>query len=168
MDVRKITLEAEAAKWLIANIMDIIGDDEVAVRDAIDGETGLMEAIDAALYRMREVTAIRNGIDDAAAALRARAERLDRQIERIRTTLESTIGDLGLKTIERPMATLSLARSPDKVMIVSEADIPSAYLVEKTTIAPDKKAILASLKAGAKIPGTELSNGGATLRLKWS
>jgi hypothetical protein len=50
-------------------------------------------------------------------------------------------------------------------VITSEEQLPTAYLVEKTEVKPNRKAILDALKGGAVIPGAELSNGGVSLRI---
>ena len=65
-----------------------------------------------------------------------------------------------------PLATLSRTASPLKVIITNEADLPSAFLIEKTELRPDKKALMDALKAGA-VPGAELSNGGEQLAVRW-
>lgn len=166
MDVRKLEVEAAAAKSLLANIRTVIGDDEDAVHDAIEGETGLIEAITAADQRMAEIDAMAEGFDLAMQSLKKRAERLGRQRECLRAAVLNAMAEAGLKKLELPTGTLSLSASPAAVEIVSEADLPSNYLVEKVEIKPDKKAILAALKDGTVIPGATLRNGAPRLNIR--
>lgn len=163
---RKITIEKEAARSLLANIRDVIGDDDDALRDAVEGETNLIEALALADERLIEIAALLDGIEVAIKTLKTRADRLESQSERFRAAMMNAMSDLGLKKVELPTATLSLAKSPDSVRIVSEADLPSQYMVEKVEIRPDKKALLDQLKSGASIPGAELANGAPRLTIR--
>ena len=61
---RKIEIEAAAARSLLNAIAETIADDDQAKMDAIEGETGLLEAIDAALDRIREMEAHRAAIKE--------------------------------------------------------------------------------------------------------
>lgn len=155
--------EAEAARMLVAALA--IGDDDELVETTIEGETGLMEAIDAALLRIVELEALSAGIDGAVDAMKVRQSRFKSGAERLRGSLLLAMDTAGLKKAERPTATLSLAKAADKLIVHAEEEIPSKYLIEKTSVAPDKKAITAALKAGEMVPGAHLSNGGVQLRI---
>ena len=156
--------EAEAARMLL-DAMALRDEDDDVIETAIEGETSFMEAVDAALLRLTEIEGMAKGIDQAIERLKSRSSRLDAQAARIRSSMLLAIDTVGLKKLERPTATLSLAKSPDKMVVINEESLPARYLVEKTTIAPDKKALLADLKAGVVIVGAELSNGGVQLRI---
>lgn len=155
--------EAEAARMLIAALN--IGDDDDLVETTIEGETGLMEAIDAALLRIVELEAMASGIEDAVDVMKTRQSRMKSGAERLRGSLLLAMDTAGLKKTERPTATLSLAKGADKAIVHAESELPSHFLIEKTTVAPDKKAILAALKAGEDVPGAHMSNGGVNLRI---
>ena len=163
-----LTREAEAARTLILNLKDVIADDEGMALDMIEAETGLLEAIDGALQRISDVGSLCEAIDEQMKRLKARKSRLEAQDERIRASLCMALGAAGLKKAERPLATLSLRSVPPKVIITNEADLPSQFLVEKTTITPDKKAIADALKDGAKVAGAELSNGGEAVSVRFA
>lgn len=157
--------EAQAAKILLDAVNERFDADEDAAMTVVEGETSFIEVVDEALERMAVIDAHQEAIDAALARMKGRKERLDAQAERIKGSLMMALDTVGMKKLERPTATLSLARSPDKAIVTSEADLPSSFLVEKTTVSPDRKAILAALKEGAAIPGAELSNGGVSLRI---
>jgi hypothetical protein len=72
-----------------------------------------------------------------------------------------------LAKLELPQATLSRKRTPPKAIVTSEVDLPARFYVEQNPKL-DKKAVLDALKAGEKIPGAELSNGGESLQLRRS
>lgn len=166
--VHKMQHEAIAARSLLESIADVIaGDDDMAL-DMIGAETGLHEALDATIGRLAEILAVQTGIEMLIQKLKHRTDRLDAQAERLRGAMANSMEMANLKKFEGKAATVSLRATPAKVIITNEADLPSAYLVEKTTITPDKKRIMAELKDGAKINGAELSNGGIGLTVRFS
>ena len=61
----------------------------------------------------------------------------------------------GLRNVRGQVYALSV-RSTDIVTITNEAILPERYVVEKTTIMPDKMAIKDALKKGEDIPGAIL------------
>lgn len=164
-DTHHIGREAQAAKILLDAVNERFDADEDAAMTVVEGETSFIEVVDEALERMAVIDAHQEAIDAAVARMKGRKERLDAQAERIKGSLLMALDTVGMKKLERPLATLSLAKSPDKAIVTNEADLPSSFLVEKTTVTPDKKAILAALKEGVAIPGAELSNGGVSLRI---
>jgi len=165
MPAFELNKQAEAARSLLANIRDILADDEQAIADAIEGETGLLEAIGSAVARIGEIAAIRDGIDAYAKQLKARLARLDRQEELIRTALLSAVSATGLKKIELPIATVSLKAVPPSLVVTCEADIPPEFWKPQDP-KMDRKAVTDALKAKQAVPGAELSNGGETIAIK--
>lgn len=164
-DTHHIGREAQAAKLLLDAVNEKFDDDEDAALTVVEGETSFLEVVDEALARLAVLNAYEDGIGATIKRLAERSGRLQTQAERIKGSLMMAMDTVGMKKLERPTATLSLAKSPDKAIITSEVDLPSGFLVEKTTVTPDKKAILAALKEGTAIPGAELSNGGVSLRI---
>lgn len=164
-DIRELSREAQAAKMLLDSVRADVCDDADAAYTVVDGETSLFDVMDAILTRLAEIDAHCGGIDVAVAKLAARKNRLAAQAERLRSALMLAMDTIDVKKLERPAATLSIAKVPDKVLITAEEQLPSAFLVERTEIKPDKKAILAALKEGAAVPGAILSNGGVSLRI---
>ena len=164
--IRTIQIEGEAARVLLAYIKDIVGDDEEMTLTAIEGETSFLEAVDAALARIAEVTAHAEAIAAQALALRDRKERFLYQGECIRTALHVALEQAGLRKLERPQATLSVRAVPAKAEILDEAAIPVKFWKEQ---APklDKKAVLEALKAKEDVPGASLSNGGETIAIRF-
>jgi len=163
---RELHIQGEAARALLLNIRGVIGEDEEMAVTAIEGETGLIEAITEALDRVLEVEALAEAIAIQQKALSARKDRLGNQAERIRAAILNAMGAADLKKLELPKATLSRKSAPAKVIITSEADLPSQYLIEKTELRPDRKRLLEQLKAGFFVTGAELSNGGEQLSIR--
>lgn len=164
-EAHHVAREAQAAKMLLDSVQQSFEDDGDDASTVVDGETSLFEVVDDVLLRLAEIDAHCEGIDMAVASMAARKGRLQAQSARLKSSLLMAMDTIGAKKLERPTATLSLAKVPDKAVITNEEALPSGFLVEKTEIKPDKKAILAALKEGAAVPGAELSNGGMTLRI---
>lgn len=163
---RDIAREREAAKALLANIRDVLGDDTDAIRDAIEGETELLEEIGKAVCRVGELAALEAALEARLEQIKARKDRLSDQAERIRTAVCVAMSDAGLRKLELPEATISLKASPPKVLITSEADIPARFWKDQ---APklDRKAISDALKSKEDVPGALLSNQPETIAIRW-
>ncbi len=161
---RSLQIEAEAARSLLANIRDVIGDDEEMAHDAVEGETGLIEAITSAVARIGELEAFESAIAEQVKALSARKARFGDQAERIRTAVMVAMGMADLKNLELASVTLSRKTVPPKVVITDEAAIPSRFW-KPSDPTLDKKALLAALKAKEPVAGAELSNGAETISI---
>lgn len=163
--VRKLDIEAEAARTLLANIRDVIGDDEDAAADAVEGETSLVETISAAVERIAELEAHEESLKAREKALKERRDRFAKQAELIRTAVLLAMGTAELRKLELDHATVSVRPTPATVMTPNEADIPSRFWKAQDPKL-DRKALLEALKAGEYVPGAMLSNGNETLSIR--
>jgi hypothetical protein len=159
--------ETEAAKTLLAQIGDIIGDDEEAKADAVEGETNLLEAIDLAVQQLVDDMAAIKGLNDYIEKLTARKERMQVRVAHFRTAIAVALEQAGRKKIEHAAVTLSLRAVAPSVTVIDEAAIPSKFW-KAADPKLDKKAVLTALKEKQDVPGACLSNGGQTLALTWS
>lgn len=164
--VRELSIEAEAARSLLANIRDAIDGDAAAASDAVEGETDLFEAVHAALARLAELDAYSDGLKLHMESMRARAQRFEAQGEKIRAAIVAAMETAGVKKIERDIATVSLRSSPPRVVVTSEADVPSAFWKEPAPVL-DRKAIADALKSNTPVPGAQLSNQATTCQIRW-
>lgn len=164
---RTLQNEGEAARALLASIRDVLGEDETAIQDAVEGETSLIEAVDASLDRLAEIDTLTEAISSLVKSYKDRADRLENQSEQIRAALSLAMETAGLRKLERPAGTLSLRAVPPKAIITSEVDLPARFFVDQASKL-DRKAVLDALKAGEKIPGAELSNGSETISIRRS
>ena len=164
--VGALAVEGAAARALLLNLRAIISDDDDdLIHDTVEGETNLMDAIDAAVDRLQELEAFEGAIRYQMDALRLRRERFASQGEMIRAALCNAMSYAQLRKVERPFATVSLRTLPASVRETDPADIPSEFWKPQPPKL-DKRALLAALKDGKKVPGAELSNGGETLSIR--
>ena len=162
---RTLKDEAEAARVLLANLRDIIGDDEEAAASTVEGETNLIEAIAAVVEQIAADEAHAEAVAAVAKRYSERKARLEHRAERARAAISVAMDMAGLKKIELPQAVLTVKATPPKAIITDEAAIPSKFW-KPADPKLDKKSVLDALKAGDKIDGAELSNGGTTLQIR--
>lgn len=163
--IQTLRREGEAARVLLANIRDVIGDDEEASADAVEGETDLIEAITDAVSRLDELEAFEEALAAQVKKLTERKTRFAEQGDRIRQAILVAMGQAELRKLELPTATLSVRTVAPKIEIVDESLVPSKFWKAQDPKL-DKKAVLDALKAKDEVPGAVLSNGGETLAVK--
>ena len=105
---------------------EIKADNIVMLRRNIEGD---ILAIDSEIDRLSELKRIKNNsINQLGEYLRKNMEAAD------------------IKSIKRPLFTITLAKGSESVVVDKEDEIPDDFTVVKTSIAPDKKAIATRLK----------------------
>lgn len=156
--------EAAAAKALKDSLASLNLDDDT-LRDTIEGETNLHEAISAVMGLIRDDEILISGIDRMQEALAARKTRLEDRIEYYRAAVlqAMTIGEI--PSLELPDATISARRVPPKLEVVDEAAVPAAFWVAQDPRL-DRKALGDALKRGETVPGVTLGNGGISLTIR--
>ncbi len=164
---RNVQIQGEAARSLLANIRDVIGDDDEMIATAVEGETTLIETISSAVDRMAELDGHQKALETQIKNLTERRSRFEDQHARIKAAIHVAMGQADLRKIELPQATLSLRAVPPKAEITDEAAIPSKFWKTKEPTL-DKKAVLDALKAKEAVPGAVLSNGHETLSVRAS
>lgn len=124
----------EGLKQAIQDTMDGIqgefevkADNIVMLRRNIEGDIG---AIDAEIDRLTELKRIKNN-----------------SVTQISEYLRRNMESANIKSIKRPLFTITLAMGKEKVIVDKEEELPEDFITPKTTFAPDKIAIAAKLKA---------------------
>lgn len=180
--------EAAAAKALRESILAAVGgEDEALLIDAIEGETNLFEMIDALLERRADSLGLAEGVAKAIERLEVRKRRFEARAEADKALVEQALSIAEVKTVERPIGTLTMARRAPSLVIAEESDIPAKYW-KAGEPKLDRKALAADLAARAKaiaalpedpaereaaiaelppeIPGASLSNGAPSLTVR--
>lgn len=163
---RNVERETQAARDLLA---EIASDDDDLTNDMIEGETSLLEAIDAAIAEMDECAATIAGCKDREATFAERRQRAERRQERLRGVIHQALSVCGLPGLKTATATLTVKDVPQKPIVSDESLIPAAYWRQPDPVL-DKKAINDAYKNGGDdftgIAGVTLSNGGETLQIR--
>lgn len=162
-----LSVEAEAAKTLIANMKDTLGDDADLIADTVEGETEFFEVMKRVVERIGELDAHTNGLTEYTKVIAARKSRLEQQAENLRTAVAVAMEMTGIQSRELPGATITLRKKDREPVIVDEAQIPAEFWKPQDPKL-DRKSLRTEAKSGREIPGVELDNGGSVLSIRRS
>lgn len=118
-----------------------------AIQDTMDGIIGEFEV------KAENVVMLARNIGGDIDAIEKEVDRLN-ELKRIKKNTVSKLSDYlrrnmeaaDIKSIKRPLFTITLALAPEKVIVDKEDELPDDLTVVKTDIVADKKAIAAKLK----------------------
>lgn len=164
--IRDLVRETEAARVLRENLADIIQDED-DVRDFVEGETSLLEAIELAVNQTGEDEAAIEAIDNYVAKLKGRKDRLKSRLEATRTAIAVAMIQASQKKIETPYGTVTRKNTIQTAIITDEASIPTDYWKPQDPKL-DKAKLAADMRAGQRVEGATLSNGGETVMIRRS
>jgi hypothetical protein len=107
-------------------------------------------------------------IDAEIERLRAHKRSLAAARERLENYILLIMKRMGTRKLEGTCHDLAIAKLPDMVEIIDEAELPPQYL--RITLppppAPDKVALKSAMQAGIEIPGARLISGREKLKIK--
>jgi hypothetical protein len=162
---RALSKQTAAAKALRDTLATLAGDDPELIRDSIEGETDLHEAVAMVSGQIREDEILCLGLSGMIATLEARKHRLEERMGRCRAAIEQALLIGEVKTLALPDATISLKNVPPTVEIINESEIPSEFWKPRDPTL-DRPAIKAALKDGRPVPGATLGNGSITISIR--
>ena len=139
-------------------LREMAGDPDIspeALRDTMEAINGELEdKADGYAKVIRELEAEEAGLDTEIKRLQARKSAVSGNKGRIKDALESAMRETGKLKFKTALFSFGIQKNPPSVAILSE-NIPLDYLVVPEP-QPDKKRILAELKAGASFDWAEL------------
>ena len=161
-----ITNDLRRESTAVRGLLDGLGEmDEATRHDTAEGETGLFEAIDAALDHLDDCAAIVAGCEAVIGTYRERADKAKARAERVRGLIEQAMLIAEIPTVKCPRATLSVKATKPKPMVADEAAIPSRFWKQPDPVL-DKKAINEAVAGGEEVPGVTMDNGGTSLQIR--
>ena len=163
--IRDLARETEAARVLKENLADIIGDDFEFASEVIESETNLNEAIEIAIKQEGEDAAAAEAIARYIEKLKSRSDRYKKRMEATRAAIAVAMEQASQKKIETPYGTVTRRQTIRTAIITDEASIPIDYWKPQDPKL-DKSKLAADLRAGQKIEGATLSNGGETVTIR--
>lgn len=146
--VRDLQKELVAVAVLKNGLKAMFGeddDDTELLRDAIEGQTDLHEAVDGILEQIlidRELIA---GIEEMAEKRELRKKRIKDRCAQMETLLKAALEAMDAPRLERPLALIFTRAKPDRADVTDEAAVPSLFYVTPEP-ALDRKALLQALK----------------------
>jgi hypothetical protein len=137
--------------------------DDVLCADMIEGATNALELLDELIRAEQDARILEERIDVEVERLQKRQERFSHRRQLIRKYMMQLMDSAGLKKVERPAATVSIAAGRQKVVITDDNALPEDCVRIKRE--PDKIRIAIHLNRGDYIPGATLSNPEPLLRI---
>ncbi|WP_280042039.1 siphovirus Gp157 family protein [Pseudomonas sp. Hg5Tf] len=118
-----------------------------AIQDTMESIQGEFEV------KADNIVMLRRNIEGDIGAIDAEIDRLN-ELKRIKKNSVTQIGEYlrrnmeaaNIKSIKRPLFTITLAIAPEKVIVDKPDDLPDDLVAVKVSQDPDKKAIAAKLK----------------------
>ena len=127
-----------------------------AIRDTLEALQGTLElkATNIAKFVLG-LEAEADAIDAAAKAMQERANRRRNRAENIRAYMLFQFQQAGVTEVHCPEFTLRVRKNPESVQIDDPELVPQEFMVQPPPAdpRPDRKGILAALKAGTPVPG---------------
>lgn len=124
-------------------------------------DEGLKEALQHAMDEIQgdfevkadNIVMLRRNIESDIDAIDKEVDRL-KELQRAKKNSVSQISDYlrrnmeaaSIKSIKRPLFTITLALAPEKVIVDAEDEVPDEFVSVSTVISPDKKVIAGKLK----------------------
>lgn len=157
--------EIEAAKILKADLSDLVRDDPDFLTSVIEGETSLLETIDALVFDIKSDEALVRGIGGAIADLKARKDKIENRSDMKRSLVAKAMELAEIKKREAPAGTVSLKRCPPTVILTDESLVPPRFW-KRPAPTLDRAALGIALRADVAVPGATLGNGSLTISIR--
>lgn len=157
--------ERRAAEALRETLSKMPGMDDETVRDMIEGETGLHEAIAHTMELLTDTELMIEGLKAKITQFDGRLARYEDRQAFLRSAIEQAMVIGGTDRLELADCTLSLGRRAPGLVITDEASIPAAFWKQPDPVV-DKAAIKAALKDKQDVPGAMLGNGSVSLTIR--
>ncbi len=157
-------LEMNAAKMLRSLLLELTDDPET-IRNTVEGETNLHDAIHGALIGLGEDEILLEGLKVYIKTLQERLSRIDHRIDRRKEALQKAMELAELPKIEFPEGSISLRRVPEGLLVEDASKIPAQYWRQLEPVL-DRTELKAHLKLGKSIEGARLDNGSTTISIR--
>ena len=160
----QIKNETQAVARLLVKCEHALLNDPDCLMDTIEGETSYFEALDKALAIIVEKQCFSDALKSEAKKLLDKAKRFEGQADDLKMAISSSMQEIDMRSIKRPLATLSITSRAPKLIGDNVDNLDKRFL--RVKYEPDKKAIKEALEAGEIIEGWVLSNGGEGLTMR--
>lgn len=139
--------------------------DEQTLLDTLEGAVDLPEALCAVGEEIGELEIQEAGLTAKITELQDRKSRVVASIGNLRGVILMAMDKAELETVRGPLFTITARRTPPKVEVVNEADLPARFW-KQADPKIDKTALNEAVKGGEAVPGTRMGNGGLSLTIR--
>jgi hypothetical protein len=130
--------------------------DEQTLTDTVEGISDLPELLAAIVRSSLEDRSLAAAIKERVTALRDRLARIEAREEKKRAIVRDAMEEAGLTRLTDADCTVALRQAPASLSVMDEALIPEWFWVPQPSKL-DRRQLLDAIKAGAHVPGAELS-----------
>lgn len=157
---------AGEAHKLYEMLMDMDASEE-AIADTLEAETDMVPKVQSYGFVIRNMEAMESAINVEAERLMLRARILAKRRDALKQHLLDAMVYAGVKKVEHPQFTISVANNPAAVEIFDECQIPADFMTDPKPPEPkpDKRLIKQAIQDGFDVPGAKLVQG-VSLRIK--
>jgi len=155
-------LNLYSIKKEIKNVLEVDSDDAPYLLSQLD--LALEEKADNIIKYARNCELAANSLQEEIDRVKALQKGLLSKADTAKKLIKTTMEEVGKKKIELDSFVLTVAKTPDKVIIENESLIPKKYFEVKQTHRVDKKKLKEDLKKG-DVKGAKLESG-TNLRVK--
>lgn len=142
-------------------------DDPAIFADTLGAMEGLIEKkAEQICFVVKNLDPSIEGINAEIERLQARKKAITAKQDWLTNYLRENMERCGIKKIECPLFSITLAQGREIAVIDSHDAIPDEFVKVKTSIDPDKNAIAAALKDGREVPGAHLERAKSSIRIK--
>lgn len=134
--------------------------------DTIDGETDALDIADHLIAEIQHDAALVAALKAQEEAMSQRRVRLENRERAKRKVMTELLEALGVKSLERPRATVVRIKGRTRTEITDPDAIPSQLHNVREVKTPDTAAIKRLLEAGEDVPGAQLVRGSDTLTIR--
>ena len=146
-----ILLERRQIEAIALHLREMVGDDDVAYADMLEGETDLHELVRWLLNRIEHDEGVISALVAQIGDRNFRKERAGARIDSYREAIAALLEAARLDKLTLPEATISLRRSAPKLVVADESALPDPLWRVKRT--PDMASIRAAWDADGAVPG---------------
>lgn len=139
-------------------------DDPEVMLALAEGETSLLELLDALLETDLNDEGLIEGLKRNKDTIAVRLHRIEERRQSRRAILEQALLLIQTKTLERPIATITLSDRAPNLVVEEEAQIPARFFDLKPVL--NRRRAKEALEAGEVLSGARLSNGSVTLTVR--
>jgi len=162
--IYQLTEELSALQSMLE---DADGDTTEAITNTILGLSGeIGDVVEDAIKLIKNIDGDVSSIDAEITRLTIRKQQFAGRVSGVRDAIRQVMEKAGYDKLKTALFSITLAKGRESVVVVDESLIPDDYVVVKTIVQPDKKAIGEAFKAGQAIPGCEYVRGEKSLRIK--
>ena len=148
---------------LIEDMPELLDDPE-CLTDTLDGISDVKEQMATVIRSAVMDEALAGGLSNYIAKLQSRHTYLVNKAKKKRTIVLNHMCDLDIRRIIESDLSITRRTVPPRVIIIDDTQVPDKYCTIERK--PNRAQINNAIKAGEKVPGTELSNSSETIQVR--